>query len=372
MSKRRLAFIAGTVGQVVGACILGALAVTLVYREWAGAVPLLAAAATGVGVGTIARRVAGAPDELSHREAFAAVALSWLGAIALGALPYLLTGSIPSITNAVFESASGFTATGSTVVTDPATLPHGILFWRALTQWLGGMGFVVLVVALLPKLGVGGYFLTEAEAPGPTAERITPRFSDTARILWTLFVGFTVVQSLLLVIGGMTLFEAVTHSFTTLSGGGFGTDARSMNALSAYAQWVVVVFMIVGGTSFALHHRALRKPLEYVRNAEFRLFMWFVVAASVFVIAGTWGGAIHDTVRDAVFTVTSIITTTGFVTADFALWAVPLHVLLVGLMFVGAMAGSTSGSVKVYRLEVIGRSIRARMRRLVHPTRWLW
>jgi trk system potassium uptake protein TrkH len=367
MSIRHLISIAGSALIITGAFMLAPASIAAVYRESDDVVALLGAAVLTLLLGYSTRRVAGDPDEITNREAFAAVAFSWIVVIAAGALPYLFSGALPSPTDAVFESASGFTATGSTVVADPGALSHGILFWRSLTQWLGGMGVIVLVVALIPSLRIGGMHLTSAEAPGPTPERITPRFSATARTLWLLFVGFTVVETVLLVLVGMTPFQAVTHSFTTISGGGFGTEITSMAAFSPAAQWVVVAFMIAGGTSFALHHRGLRRPISYLRDAEFRLFMLVILGASAIVIIGTWGGAVLTTVRDGVFTVVSIITTTGFVTADYGLWIPGMHVLLVGLMFIGAMSGSTSGSVKVLRVEVVARSIRASMRRLVHP-----
>jgi trk system potassium uptake protein TrkH len=367
MSFRRIAFIVGTALATVGIALASPLLIAVLYREWDDVVPLLLSIVVTMAAGLVIRRSTRGVDDITTREAFAAVALTWFAVITFGALPYLTTGSLGSVTDAIFESASGFTATGSTVVADPANLSHGVLFWRSLSQWLGGMGVVVLVVALLPRLGVGAIHLIDAEAPGPSAERITPRLRDTARTLWILFVGFTALESLLLILTGMVPFDAVTHSFTTVAGGGFGTDAHSMEAFSAAAQWIVVVFMIVGGTSFVLHYRGLRRPIEYVRSAEFRLYIGFVVVASAFVVVGTWGGAIADTVRDATFTVTSIVTTTGFVTADYGTWAPPLHILLIGLMFVGAMSGSTSGSIKVFRLEVMARSIRAIMRNLVHP-----
>lgn len=366
MSKRAIGHVAGGALSVVGIVMTSPAVVAALVREWSDVLPLLVSASVTFAVGGAMRRVSGPPRELSTREAFATVGAVWVAITLFGALPYLATGAIGSPTNAFFESASGFTATGASVVADPSSLGKGVLFWRALTQWLGGMGVVVLAVSVLPLLGLGALRLTEAEAPGPRAERLTPRFQRTARRLWLLFAGFTAFQTLMLWAGDMTLFEALVHSFTTLSGGGFSTEARSLAAFSAYAQWVVIVFMLIGGTSFALHFRALRRPLQYARSAEFRLYLLVVAAASMVFVVGNWGAGIHDVVRDAVFTASSILTTTGFATADFGLWAAPLQIFIVGLMFVGAMAGSTSGSIKVFRLSVLAGAMRAHVKRLLH------
>lgn len=341
--------------------------VSLIYGEVRDAGLVLLSAAITTFVGIAVWRALGRSKDLSVAQAFGAVGLAWFAMSLFGALPYLLTGSIPTLTDAVFESVSGFTATGSSVVADPGTLSHGILFWRALTQWLGGMGVIVLVVALLPLVGVGALHLAKAEAPGPTPERVTPRFRETAKRLWLVYVAFTVIQVVLLTAGEMTLFDAITHSFTTLSGGGFGTRAESIGAFSAYSQWIVIVFMVIGGTSFVLHHKGLRNPVNYLRNAEFRLYVGTLVLFSAAVAVGTWHSSVHTTIRDAVFTVSSILTTTGFTTADFGLWASAPQLLVLGLMFIGAMAGSTSGSVKIFRLEILWSAGRAHLRRLLHP-----
>ena len=367
MSARSLAHVVGAVVAIVGVVMLAPAAVAVVYREWADTAPLVLAAGITFAVGYGLRRSIGRPRELSTREAFAAVGLVWLLVAVLGALPFLLTGSITSVTNAVFESASGFTATGASVVPDPSLLSKGVLFWRALTQWLGGMGMVVLATAILPLLGLGALRLADAEAPGPRAERVTPRFQSTARRLWLIFAGFTVLQTVLLAMGDMTPFEAMVHSFTTLSGGGFSTEAGSLGAFSAYAQWVVIVFMLVGGTSFALHGRGLLHPVQYLKSAEFRLYMGIVLLSSAALTAGSWRSGLSTAIRDGTFTASSILTTTGYATADFGTWLPPLQILIVGLMFVGSMAGSTSGSIKVFRLAVLYGTTRAYLRRLLHP-----
>jgi trk system potassium uptake protein TrkH len=359
--------VVGAVVAITGGFMLTPASVAAIYGETAVMEALLLAAAITATIGGALWWHLRDHRNLSTVQAFGAVGLSWFAMSAFGSLPYLLTGSIPSVTDAFFESASGFTATGSSVVADPATLTHGVLFWRALTHWLGGMGVIVLAVSLLPLLGVGAVMLAKAESPGPDPERVTPRFSETAKRLWLLYAGFTLAQTVLLAVGDMNLFDSIAHSFATISGGGFSTSAKSIGGFSAYSQWVVVTFMIIGGTSFALHYRGLRQPRNYVRNSEFRLFIFILVLAAAAVVLGTWSATSHLRIRDAVFTVTSIITTTGFATADFGVWIPTLQVILLGLMFIGAMAGSTSGSVKVFRIDILWSSGRARLRRVLHP-----
>jgi trk system potassium uptake protein TrkH len=367
MHLPRLAYIVGAVVAAVGAAMLSAVVVALIYGEGGDAVGIAAAAGVTMAVGVAAWRLAGTPGQLTTREGFAAVALSWFAISFVGTLPYLFTGSIDGFTNAFFETAAGFTTTGASIVADPADLGHGVLLWRGLTQWMGGMGIIVLSVAILPALGVGGVELARAESPGPRPDRLTPRFRETAKRLWLVYVGFTLAEVVMLTIGDMTLFESVAHAFTTMSTGGFSTDAGSIGAFSAYSQWVVVLFMALAGASFALHFRALRRPLEYARHAEFRLYVMILGIASLLFIVGTWGGEIATVIRDGVFTAVSLVTTTGYATADFGQWAAALQIAAVGLMFVGGMAGSTAGAVKVYRLGVLSSASRADLRRLIHP-----
>ncbi len=367
MGYRPLLHVIGVVVAAVGLAMLVPVAASLIYGEWDTAIEITAAAAVTMALGIAARQVFPAPFRLSARQGFAVVGLSWFVISIVGMLPYLLTGEISDLHNAFFETAAGFTTTGASVVPDPAALSHGILTWRSLTQWLGGMGIIVLSIAVLPLLGVGGVQLARAESPGPTPDRLTPRFRETAKRLWLVYLVLTAIEVLLLGIGDMTTFEAVNHAFTTMSTGGFSTDAGSMGAFSPYAQWVVTVFMLIAGISFALHYRALRKPSAYLGNAELRIFIGIVVAASTVAAIGTWGGPAADTIRDSVFTIVSLVTTTGYGTADFGLWPIALQIMVFGLFFVGGMAGSTGGSVKPYRLGVLYQASRADLRRVIHP-----
>lgn len=367
MSYRRLALIVFAVVEATGAAMLSAGFVGIVYREWETAGQISIAAVGTIVLGDVGRRLVGRTGELSTREGFAAVGISWMTMTTVGTLPFLVTGAIPGFTDAFFETAAGFTTTGASVVTNLEMLDHAILWWRALTQWMGGMGIIVLSIAVLPLLGVGGVQLARAESPGHSPDRLTPRFRETARRLWLLYVGFTALEALLLSFSDMSPFEAICHSFTTMSTGGFGTRGESLGAFNDYAQWVAVTFMVLAGASFALHYRALRRPVEYLRNAEFRVYGMIVLAGATFLALGRWGHGIGDGIREGTFTAVSILTTTGFANADFGAWSSALQIAIVGFMFVGGMAGSTAGGVKTFRLVVLTNAGRTDLRRLIHP-----
>ncbi len=361
-------YVVGSALVYVAIAMIIAAAVSLFYREFDSAGWITVAAGATAASGFIMRRLVQKPTSISVKEGFATVGLSWFVFSIFGALPYLLTGEIPGITNAVFETASGFTTTGASILADPGVLSHGIAFWRALTQWLGGMGVIVLGVAILPLLGTGGMQLARAESPGPTPDRLTPRFQETAKRLWLVYAVITLIEIGLLWAGDMTGFQSVIHSFTTMSTGGFGTEATSIAGFSHYTQWVMTFFMFVAGVSFALHFRAFSKPREYWKNSEFKLYVAITLLAVIVVAGGLFqdlGPA--DAIRNAAFNTISITTTTGFASTDFGLWRPALQIMIVGLMFVGGMAGSTAGGIKTFRIGVLGKAAFADIRRLVHP-----
>jgi trk system potassium uptake protein TrkH len=315
-----------------------------------------------------------APEkDLGYRDGFAVVVFSWLGLAFLGALPYYLCGQMPLFVDCFFESMSGFTTTGSTVLSQVEILPKSLLFWRAMTHWLGGMGIIVLSLAILPLLGVGGMQLFQAEMPGPTKDRLAPRIQDTARILWGVYFLFTAILTVLLLVGGMSFFDAICHSFATLATGGFSTHSESIAYFnSAYIETVIIIFMFLAGINFTLHHSGLKGNLSsYWRNEEFRFYLSLCTGAILFIVAvnsyhqvyATFG----QTLRTACFQVVAIITTTGFGTADFEQWPPALKILLVSLMFVGGCAGSTSGGIKVVRILLFFKFARLQLKTLVHP-----
>ena len=371
MHLQRVTNVVGLLLGFVGISMLLPAGVGFWYGDGDGPAILLAAAVT-IGAGFGAYRSTRFDGELTLREGYGIVTFAWAAIAVFGALPYLFTGAIPGPIAAVFESMSGFTTTGASVITEIEALTHGVLFWRSFTQWLGGMGIIVLAIAILPFLGVGGMQLFRAEVPGPTPERLRPRVTQTAKLLWAVYVGLTAVQAVLYFLGGMDVFDAVTHAFTTLSTGGFSTRNASMAAFtSPYIQWVTIVFMYLAGINFALHFRAAAGRFEYHRDIEWRFYTIVVLAAGAAVsvvnlLAGS-GGGLEEVVRGGLFQVVSIVTSTGFVTEDYAAWVPASQVVIFALFFVGGMAGSTSGGVKSIRVLLILKQTWMELRKHLHP-----
>lgn len=310
--------------------------------------------------------------QLNNRDGVAIVTLGWAMAGLVGALPYLLSGVIPDFTNACFESVSGFTTTGASIITDIESLPEGILLWRSLTQWLGGMGIIVLSIAILPFLGIGGMQLYKAEIPSPMVDKLKPRISETARILWKIYLLFTLVQVVLLLAGGMSLFDAVCHAFCTMPTGGFSTkNAGIAQFNSTYIDFVIVTFMLLAGINFSLHYRFLKGDLKiFGRDTECRVFLIIVGVFILLVTLDIHGNVYHSfsqAFRFAAFQVSSIITTTGFVSADYEKWPHFSQVILLVCMFVGAMAGSTGGGIKIVRLILMVKHGYQQIFRIIHP-----
>ena len=365
---KTVAFVLGSVLLFIAVAMIVSAVVSVIYREYKTAMWITGSAVITALSGLATRRLVRRPHGITVKQGFATVGLAWFVFSLFGALPYLLSGVIPNFSDAIFETASGFTTTGASILHDPSTLPHGISFWRAMTQWLGGMGVIVLGVAILPLLGTGGMQLARAESPGPTPDRLTPRFQETAKRLWLIYLIITLIELVLLWVGDMSGFQALIHSLTTMSTGGFGTEATSIAGFSHYTQWVITFFMFAAGVSFALHFRAWSKPAEYWRNSEFKLYA-FITALAVVIIAG---GLFRDfppaeAIRDAAFNAISLVTTTGYASADFGAWRPALQIMIVGLMFLGGMAGSTAGGMKTFRIGVLSKAAFADLRRLVHP-----
>ena len=366
---KTVAYVLGSVLLFVAIAMAASAIVSVFYAEYETAMWIAISAGITALFGYTTRRLVPRPRSITVKQGFATVGLAWFVFSIFGALPYLLSGAIPNISDAVFETASGFTTTGASILADPSLLPKGISFWRALTQWLGGMGVIVLGVAILPLLGTGGMQLARAESPGPTPDRLTPRFQGTAKRLWIIYAIITVIEMGFLSVGDMTGFQAVIHSLTTMSTGGFGTEATSIAGFSNYTKWVITFFMFVAGVSFALHFRAWSKPVEYWKNSEFRLYGLIIVGGIVIVAGGLLGADLEPitAIRDATFNTISLVTTTGFWSTDFGQWRPALQIMVVGLMFLGGMAGSTAGGMKTFRIGVLSKAAFADLRRLVHP-----
>ncbi|MCM1322354.1 MAG: TrkH family potassium uptake protein [Bacteroides sp.] len=308
---------------------------------------------------------------LSARSGFAVVALCWITASFLGAVPFVLSGTIPSATDAFFESVSGFTTTGATVLSDVENLPRSINVWRTEMHWLGGMGIVALTVALFPVLGVGGFQLIKAETTGPEKGKITSKITDTAKILWFIYLGFTAVQTVFLMIAGMDFIDALSYSFSTLGTGGFATKNASIGAYnSAAVDWICTVFMLLAGVNFSLYYRLiLGKGKELLHNTELKAYIGIVVTAVCIAAAAVLPQykTLAQSLRYASFQVASFITTTGFSTADYAQWAPAAQMALFLLMFVGGCSGSTSGNIKVVRWVVLAKQMTNETNRMLHP-----
>lgn len=312
------------------------------------------------------------PSFLSPKSGFLFVTLAWIGASALGALPFFLSGSVPSYTDSFFETMSGFTTTGATILSNVEALPRSLLLWRSTTHWLGGMGIVVLTVAIFPLLGFGGLHLMEAEAPGPSVDKITPRVAGTAKILWLIYIGFTLAQTVLLMLGGMDWFDAMNHSFATLATGGFSTKNASVaHYNSSYIDAVITIFMVLAGVNFTLHFKLLTgKFREVVRDSELKLYLaiFFVAAFAIaWDLLGSNYSAFGESFRFASFQVATILTTTGFATADYTVWSSFSQSVIFALMFIGGCAGSTGGGIKVIRILTLLKMSFTEMKYLMHP-----
>ena len=357
------ALLAWTAAAMVPAVLLGVTDGTLV--GWLAAVAITTSVGVTLWLAT-PRRLS-----INTREGVAIVGLGWIAVVLAGSLPFLLTGTIRSFPAALFESVSGFTTTGATVFAEIEPLPRSILLWRSITHWIGGMGIIVLGVAILPLLGIGGAQLFRAEAPGIPSDRLTPRIASTARLLWGVYVLLTALLVGLYLILGMSPFDAVNHAMSCLATGGFSTRTASLAAFAPSIQWVTLVFMLVAGTNFTLHFRLLSgRWSAWIGDEEWRWYVGTMVAAwlAVFVSLGVSGhGWSGDTLRDAMFNVTAVHSTTGFATADFGAWPAFGQVVLLGLMFMGAMGGSTGGGFKAVRTGVVLKHVGGEIRKVLHP-----
>ncbi|MFY0627738.1 MAG: TrkH family potassium uptake protein [Reichenbachiella sp.] len=311
--------------------------------------------------------------DLRKKDGYLIVTLGWLAMSLFGTLPYLLSESIPNFTDAFFETISGFTTTGATILVDIESLDKGILFWRSLTQWIGGMGIIVLAVAILPILGIGGMQLFVAEAPGITPDKLKPRITETAKRLWFIYVGLTLTEMVLLWIGGMTFFDAINHALTTMATGGFSTKNDSIaHFTSPFIQYTIILFMFLAGTNFTLTYFGLHGKFKTVfKNEEFRYYVVVsLLLASIIAITVHfhYGSSWEMAMRDSLFQVISIITTTGYVTTDYSTWPFNAVVLLFVIMFFGASAGSTAGGVKIVRHVVLVKNSVLELKRQLHPS----
>ncbi len=365
--------VVGALTACVGLTMLLPIAFSLHFGDGSTR-PLLLALVVAVGGGMILFTAfkESTAASMSHREGMAVVALGWLGAGLAGALPFAIGRVFPSFVDCFFESVSGFTTTGASVLTDIEAVPKGLLMWRSLTHWLGGMGIIVFSLAILPFLGVGGMQLYKAEVPSPVPDKLKPRIRDTAMVLWKVYLLFTVLETVLLLFGGMDLFEALCHTFGTLATGGFSTKNASIGHYdSAYVDAVVILFMLVAGINFSLHYQVLQgRPKALWRDPEFRFFAGLILAFVVictFDMYKTVYESLVQAFRYSAFQVVSILTTTGYATADYEKWTPLPQAILLFCMFLGGSAGSTGGGMKCLRIMLLVKHGYRELMHLIHP-----
>ena len=372
MQLRPILKILGTLICFVGGMMVFPLLFSLYYRD-GDFLPLLYSMITSLIIGvSLFFLFRGDIEEISHKEGFIIVTLGWVAAAFIGSLPYLFSGTFDSFLDAYFESTSGFTTTGATVLEKIEGLPKGILFWRSLTHWLGGMGIILLSIAILPLLGVGGMQLFKAEVPGPVTDKIKPRIAETAKTLWKIYVLISVLEAVFLLIGGMDLFNALCHTFGTMATGGFSTMDRSIGAYdNTYFDIVITVFMLVAGANFALHYQFLKGNVkQFWESSEFKFYMAVFGISLLYITVNTYFHVyrnIFESLRYSSFQVASILTTTGYVTADFETWPYFSQIFLLFLMFIGGCAGSTGGSIKCMRIMLLLKQISKSLKQFIHP-----
>jgi len=357
-----------------GIIMLTPIAVAVMEQEYSSIIPFITASFVSVTLGFLFQRYGGFSrnfDDIKRNEGLLIVSLAWIVTAGMGAIPYLFYGLHPL--DAYFESVSGITTTGATILTDFSLYPKDFFFWRSLTQWLGGMGIIVLFVAILPQFAVAGRQMFFAEAPGPTEEKVTPRITHTAKALWLVYVVLTVLEIILLVVAGMPLFDAACNAFSTMAAGGFSPNPLSiMGYDNSSVTWIITCFMFLAGGNFALQYRVLfkRKPLALLQSEEFRFYALIVLLCSAglwvaLVVSGTAG--LIDSVRDSLFQIVSIITTAGFSSADFAMWSVAAQTIIFTVMLVGGCAGSAGGGVKVIRVLFGFKYLKREITQIIHP-----
>jgi trk system potassium uptake protein TrkH len=373
MRWRIIIYVVGLLILFFGLTMAAPLTVSFFLGDGSG-IPMLFSLAVTILFGacmTIGFRGAEIAD-IRQREGMAIVFFGWTAMGFFGALPFFWGGDGLSFTDAFFESVSGFTTTGASIFTDIKSHTKGLLFWRSYIQWLGGMGIIVLSLAVLPFLKVGGMQLYKAEVPSPVPDKLKPRIQETAVTLWKVYILFTVLQILMLLAGGMNLYEAVCHAFTTMPTGGFSTKSASIaHYNSAYFDTVFIVFMLMAGINFSLHYQMLRgKPLAFWQDAEARFFIFISLVLVLLVSWNIHGEIYHsigDSIRYGAFQVVSILTTTGFATADYETWPAMSQVILFLCMFIGASAGSTGGGIKCLRIMILFKYCYRELFSLIHP-----
>lgn len=371
MNFKIVSYIVGRIMQLEAVLFMLPLAVSLIYGEKTSAFSFLISALIALAIGFFLVHATGKNNKmLFAREGFAIVALAWILMSAVGALPFVISGQIPSYVDALFETISGFTTTGASILNDVEALGRGMLFWRSFTHWLGGMGVLVFIMAILPQDSGRAIHIMRAEMAGPIVGKLVPKIKDTAKILYLIYIALTVIQVVFLLFGGMSVYESLVHAFGTAGTGGFGILGDSVGSYSPYLQWVITIFMLIFGVNFNLYYLLLVRQFRAVaKNTEIWVYVGIVVASSLAIAFNIYSmyESISDSVRHAFFQVASVITTTGYSTADFNAWPNFSRSLLVILMFIGGCAGSTAGGIKVSRFIIAIKTFFRDIRQMIHP-----
>lgn len=374
LSLRAVCKVIGLVLLVISLSMLPSLIVAVIYKEMTALLAFLSTVVFAALSGILLIRFGNySTARLKVRDGFLIVTLCWIVSTLLGAVPFMLSGSIPNFFDAFFESCSGFSTTGASILTDVEALPKSMLFWRSFTHWIGGMGILIFAIALMPSLGINGQNIAVSETPGPTLDKITPKMSDTAKVLYGVYIVFTVAEIILLCLGGMSVFDAMIHTFGSVGTGGFSNYNNSVAHFdSAYIDIVITIFMVMSGANFNLYYMSLRRGVQtLLKDAEFRFYLLIISTVTILISANLFFSHYYENfgqaLRYSVFQTASIITTTGFATTDFDIWPTFCKMLLLLLMLIGGCSSSTGGGVKVVRILILLKLIRRGIATRLHP-----
>lgn len=364
-------FISGGILPVLALATIPTIIYGFMQSNIEFATSLIVLALLTISISYLIRKFVLPTRQLTTIQGFGAVGLSWIFMSLFGTIPYVLSGIDLSYTNIFFETVSGLTTTGSSILTDIEAVDKSLLIWRSTTQWLGGMGVIVLTITVLPLLGSGGINLFKAESPGPSADRLTPKFKDTAKLLWIVYISLTILQTILLYYSGLNIFDAFNHSLTTLSTGGFSTFNTSVSEFSTLSKFIINIFMYLAGTSFILLLKTIRsKSLsEFFKSTEFLFYSFMVISTAIIFLFKTIriNENIFESINNAFFTSLTLITTTGFTNLNYENWNINYKTFILGLMFLGGMAGSTAGGLKTIRVIALLKSVRNEIRKIFYP-----
>jgi len=364
-------FISGGILPVLALATIPTIIYGFMQSNIEFATSLIVLALITISISYLIRKFVLPTRQLTTIQGFGAVGLSWIFMSLFGTIPYVLSGIDLSYTNIFFETVSGLTTTGSSILTDIEAVDKSLLIWRSTTQWLGGMGVIVLTITVLPLLGSGGINLFKAESPGPSADRLTPKFKDTAKLLWIVYISLTILQTILLYYSGLNIFDAFNHSLTTLSTGGFSTFNTSVSEFSTLSKFIINIFMYLAGTSFILLLKTIRsKSLsEFFKSTEFLFYSFMVISTAIIFLFKTIriNENIFESINNAFFTSLTLITTTGFTNLNYENWNINYKTFILGLMFLGGMAGSTAGGLKTIRVIALLKSVRNEIRKIFYP-----